>query len=88
MPDLVYVANFLAYTITELNVLSESETHYNTYNPKTDKYQSWDKSSVHLTKEGAVSEIELRHSLKISDLQNTIKAAEIKLQNFKKKYNV
>ncbi len=88
MPDLVYVANISAYTITELSVLKESESHYYTHNKKTDKYQSWHKSSVHLTKQGVINEIEQFHSLKISDLQNTIKAAKIKLQTFKQKYNV
>jgi len=88
MPDIVYWANEVAYTITELNVLKETESHYFTHNKNTDKYHSWHKSSVHLTKEGAISKIEAFHKNKISGLQNKIKAAESKLQSFKQKYNL
>jgi len=88
MPELIYVANISNYLIRELNVLKESETHYYTHNKVTDKYESWNKSSVHLTKEGAANQIEVFHNFKVSELQNKIKAAESKLHSFKQKYNL
>jgi len=88
MPDLVYVANVSAYTITELNVLKESESHYYTHNKKTDKYQSWHKDNVHLAKQGVIGEIQAFHDEKVANLEREIKNAQSKLQDFKEKYNV
>lgn len=88
MPDLVYIANKSNYLVTELTVLSESETHYNTYNAKTDKYQSWIKSKCYTIKQNALNEVEHWHNLKISELENSITAAQKKLETFKEKYNV